>query len=319
MNILVLFLLRRLVLLIGALAVASLLIFLVLRLLPGDVAQTIGGIQASPAQLAQIRRELGLDRPLLAQYWTWISGVVTGDLGYSPLDGASVSSQLASKLAVTGPLALGAVLLAVLGAVPLGVLAAVRRRGRVGTAVSALSQLGIALPTLWVGLLLVTVFAVETRLLPAEGFPVDGWASPGQALRSLVLPCVTLALPEGAVLLRFVRSAVLDVLDQDWLRTARAKGRTRTGALLHHGLRNAAPPVVSVLGLELATLIVGAVIVEQVFNLPGVGAMLITDVGERDLAMVQGEVLVITAAILVIGFAVDVAHRLIDPRLGGRE
>jgi len=318
-NILVLFLLRRLVLLIGALAVASLLIFLVLRLLPGDVAQTIGGIQASPAQLAQIRRELGLDRPLLAQYWTWISGVVTGDLGYSPLDGASVSSQLASKLAVTGPLALGAVLLAVLGAVPLGVLAAVRRRGRVGTAVSALSQLGIALPTLWVGLLLVTVFAVETRLLPAEGFPVDGWASPGQALRSLVLPCVTLALPEGAVLLRFVRSAVLDVLDQDWLRTARAKGRTRTGALLHHGLRNAAPPVVSVLGLELATLIVGAVIVEQVFNLPGVGAMLITDVGERDLAMVQGEVLVITAAILVIGFAVDVAHRLIDPRLGGRE
>jgi peptide/nickel transport system permease protein len=318
MSAFVLFLLRRLLLLVGALAVASLLIFLVLRLLPGDVAQTIGGIQASPAQLAEIRRELGLDRPLLAQYWSWISGVVTGNLGYSPLDGASVSSQLASKLAVTGPLALGAVLLAVLGAVPLGVLAAVRRRGRVGTAVSGLSQLGIALPTLWVGLLLVTVFAVQIRLLPAEGFPVDGWASPGQALRSLVLPCVTLALPEGAVLLRFVRSAVLDVLDQDWLRTARAKGRTRTSALLHHGLRNAAPPVISVLGLELATLIVGAVIVEQVFNLPGVGAMLITDVGDRDLAMVQGEVLAITAAILVIGFAVDVAHRLIDPRLGSR-
>lgn len=312
------FLLRRLALLVGALAVASLLIFLVLRLLPGDVAQTIGGVQATPSQLAQIRRELGLDRPLLAQYWSWISGVVTGNLGYSPLDGASVSSQLGSKLAVTGPLALGAVLLAVLGAVPLGVLAAVRRRGRVGAAVSGLSQLGIALPTLWVGLLLVTVFAVEIRLLPAEGFPVNGWSSPGQALRSLVLPCLTLALPEGAVLLRFVRSAVLDVLDQDWLRTARAKGHTRTSALLRHGLRNAAPPVVSVLGLELATLIVGAVIVEQVFNLPGVGAMLITDVGNRDLAMVQGEVLVITAAILVIGFAVDVAHRLIDPRIGSR-
>lgn len=190
-----------------------------------------------------------------------------------------------------------------------------RRDSRLGSAVNALGQLGIALPTLWVGLLLVVVFAVQVRWLPAQGFPVDGWAEPGPALRSLVLPWLTLALAEGAVLLRFVRSAVLDVLNQDWLRTARAKGHTRTGALVRHGLRNAAVPVVSVLGLQIAALIAGAVVVEQVFVLPGVGQMLITDVGNRDLDKVQGEILLLTGAVLVIGFLVDLAHRLIDPRL----
>jgi peptide/nickel transport system permease protein len=310
-----LYLVRRVALLALALLAASVLIFLVLRLLPGDVAQTIGGIRATPAQVAAIRHGLGLDRPLAAQYVSWLGGVLTGDFGRSLLDGTSVSGQLAEKLAVTGPLAAGAVLLALAFAVPLGVLAAVRHRSRVGSAVSVLGQLGIALPTLWVGLLLVVVFAVQTRSLPAQGFPADGWHEPGQAVRSLVLPCLTLALSEGAVLLRFVRSAVLEVLHQDWLRTARAKGQTRTGALMRHGLRNAAVPVVSVLGLQIAALVVGAVVVEQVFVLPGVGQMLITDVGNRDLVKVQGEALLLTGVVLVIGFAVDLAHRLIDPRL----
>ncbi|MFF3371561.1 ABC transporter permease [Streptomyces sp. NPDC002680] len=310
-----LYLLRRAGLLVLSLLAASVLIFLVLRLLPGDIAQTIGGIKATPAQVAAVRHDLGLDRPLVAQYGSWIGGVVTGDFGRSVLDGTSVSGQLAEKLAVTGPLAVGAIVLALAFAVPLGILAAVRRDSRLGSAVNALGQLGIALPTLWVGLLLVVVFAVQVRWLPAQGFPVDGWAEPGQALRSLVLPWLTLALAEGAVLLRFVRSAVLDVLHQDWLRTARAKGHTRTGALLRHGLRNAAVPVVSVLGLQIAALIAGAVVVEQVFVLPGVGQMLITDVGNRDLDKVQGEILLLTGAVLVIGFLVDLAHRLIDPRL----
>lgn len=310
-----LFLLRRAGLLVVSLLAASVLIFLVLRLLPGDVAQTIGGIKATPAQVAAVRHDLGLDRPLPVQYGDWIGGAVTGDFGRSVLDGTSVSGQLAEKLAVTGPLAVGAVVLALAFAVPLGVLAAVRRESRLGGAVNAFGQLGIALATLWVGLLLVVVFAVQLRWLPAQGFPVDGWAEPGQALRSLVLPWVTLALAEGAVLLRFVRSAVLDVLHQDWLRTARAKGHTRTGALIRHGLRNAAVPVVSVLGLQIAALVAGAVVVEQVFVLPGVGQMLITDVGNRDLDKVQGEILLLTGAVLVIGFLVDLAHRLIDPRL----
>ncbi|KUN29909.1 ABC transporter permease [Streptomyces antibioticus] len=310
-----LYVLRRAALLVVSLLAASVLVFLVLRLLPGDIAQTIGGIKATPAQVAAVRHDLGLDRPLAAQYADWIGGVVTGDFGRSVLDGTSVSGQLAEKFAVTGPLAAGAVVLALAFAVPLGIVAAVRRESRLGGLVNAVGQFGIALPTLWVGLLLVLVFAVQVRWLPAQGFPVDGWAEPGQALRSLVLPWLTLALSEGAVLLRFVRSAVLDVLHQDWLRTARAKGHTRTGALVRHGLRNAAVPVVAVLGLQIAALVAGAVVVEQVFVLPGVGQMLITDVGNRDLDKVQGEILLLTGAVLVIGFLVDLAHRLIDPRL----
>lgn len=310
-----LYLLRRAGLLLVSLFAASVLIFLVLRLLPGDVAQTIGGIKATPTQVAAVRHDLGLDRPLVVQYGSWIGGVVTGDFGRSALDGTSVSGQLAEKFAVTGPLAVGAVVLALAFAVPLGVLAAVHRDSRLGGAVNAFGQLGIALPTLWVGLLLVVVFAVQVRWLPAQGFPVDGWDEPGQALRSLVLPWLALALSEGAVLLRFVRSAVLDVLHQDWLRTARAKGHTRTGALVRHGLRNAAVPVVSVLGLQIAALVAGAVVVEQAFVLPGVGQMLITDVGNRDLDKVQGEILLLTGAVLVIGTLVDLVHRLIDPRL----
>jgi peptide/nickel transport system permease protein len=166
-----------------------------------------------------------------------------------------------------------------------------------------------------VGLVLAIVFAVQLRWLPAQGFPTSGWADPGRAVRSLVLPCVTLALAEGAVLLRFVRSSVLGVLHQDFLRTARATGLTRTAALVRHGLRNAALPVVSILGLQVAALLVGAVVVEQVFTLPGVGRMLITDVGNRDLVKVQGEVLLLASAVLVIGFLIDLVHRLLDPRL----
>jgi peptide/nickel transport system permease protein len=309
------FAVRRLALLAVSLLLASALIFFVLRLLSGDEAQVIAGVQATPAQVQQLRHQLGTDRPLLAQYLSWIGGVATGDFGSSALSGLRVSTELSQKLAVTGPLVLGSMVLAVLFAVPVGVWAALWHRRRVGLGITALSQLGIALPTLWVGLMLAIVFAVWLRWLPPQGFPVAGWSRPGRAVASLVLPCLTLALSEGAVLLRFVRSATLGVLSQDFLRTARATGLTRTGALLRHGLRNAAVPVVSVLGLQIAALIVGAIVVEQVFTLPGVGRMLIADVGNRDLVKVQGEVLLIAAAVLVIGFLIDLVHRLVDPRL----
>jgi len=309
------FAVRRLALLAVSLLLASALIFFVLRLLSGDEAQVIAGVQATPAQVQQLRHQLGTDRPLLAQYLSWIGGVATGDFGSSALSGLRVSTELSQKVAVTGPLVLGSMVLAVLFAVPVGVWAALWHRRRVGLGITALSQLGIALPTLWVGLMLAIVFAVWLRWLPPQGFPVAGWSRPGRAVASLVLPCLTLALSEGAVLLRFVRSATLGVLSQDFLRTARATGLTHTGALLRHGLRNAAVPVVSVLGLQIAALIVGAIVVEQVFTLPGVGRMLIADVGNRDLVKVQGEVLLIAAAVLVIGFLIDLVHRLVDPRL----
>lgn len=310
------YVLRRVALLLVSLAVAGVIVFCLLRLLPGDVAATIGGIDASPEQLAVIRADLGLDRPLLTQYGDWVSGVLHGDFGRSQLNGTSVSAELWQKLRVTAPLIAGAIVVAVGVAVPLGTLAAVRHRSAVGGGLSALSQIGIAIPTLWLGLVLVLVFAVQLGWLPAQGFPAGGWAEPGLALRSLVLPWVALGLTEGAVLLRFVRSAVLGVLHSDYVRTARAKGLTRTQALVRHGFRNAALPVVSVLGLQLATLIVGAIVIERVFTLAGVGSMLVADVGNRDLVKVQGEVFLVVAAVLVIGFLVDVAHRLIDPRLG---
>ncbi|EWC60189.1 Dipeptide transport system permease protein DppB [Actinokineospora spheciospongiae] len=308
-------LLRRVALFAVSLLVASVLVFALLRLLPGDVAATIAGTDATPQRLAAIRAELGLDRSLPAQYGSWLAGVLRGDFGTSQLNGASVSAELGRKLSVTAPLVLGGALLAVLVALPFGVLAAVRNRTFVGTGISAVSQVGIAVPTLWLGLVLVLVFSVQLGALPAQGFPVDGWADPGSAVRSLVLPWVALGLTEGAVLLRFVRSAVLGVLHSDFLRTARAKGLTRGQALRAHGFRNAALPVVSVLGVQLATLIVGAVVVERVFTLPGVGSMLVVDVGNRDLVKVQGEVFLVVAAVLVISLLVDVAHRLIDPRL----
>ncbi|WP_433282092.1 ABC transporter permease [Pseudonocardia xinjiangensis] len=311
----VVFLVRRTALFAASLFAASVLIFLLLRLLSGDMAQVIAGVQATPAQVASLRHELGTDRPLAVQYATWIGGVLTGDFGTSALSGVSVSAELGEKLTVTAPLVAVAMVLSVLVAVPLGVLAAIAHRRRLGVVISVGSQLGIALPTLWVGLVLAIVFAVWLRWLPAQGFPTAGWEQPVRAVRSLVLPAVTLALAEGAVLLRFVRSATLGVLNQDFLRTARATGLTRTGALLRHGLRNAALPVVSILGLQVAALLVGAVVVEAVFALPGVGQMLLTDVGNRDLVKVQGEVLLLTGAVLTIGFLVDVAHRLIDPRL----
>ncbi|GHE76812.1 peptide ABC transporter [Amycolatopsis deserti] len=310
-----LFLLRRTGLLALALVLASVLVFALLRLLPGDVAATIGGIQAGPEQLAAIRAGLGLDRSLAVQYGEWVSGVLRGDFGRSQLNGTSVSAELAAKLQVTAPLIAGSVLVAVAVAVPFGTWAAVRHRGWAGSGISALAQIGIAVPALWLALVLVLVFSVTLRWLPAQGFPVGGWSEPGAALRSLILPSIALGLTEGAVLLRFVRSAVLGVLHSDYLRTARAKGLTRTRALLRHGFRNAAVPVVSVLGLQLATLIVGTIVVERVFTLPGVGSMLVTDVGNRDLVKVQGEVFAVVAAVLLIGFAVDVVHRIVDPRL----
>ena len=191
------YLLRRTLLLLVALFVASVLIFLLLRLLPGDVATTIGGLRATPAQLAKIRAELGLDRPLTAQYGSWLVGLLGGDFGRSQLTGVSVSAELDSKLQVTAPLVGGGIVVALLIAVPFGILAALRHRSGIGGGISAVAQLGIAVPSFWLGLVLALLFAVELRILPAQGFPVDGWHSPGVALRALILPWLALGLSEG--------------------------------------------------------------------------------------------------------------------------
>ncbi|SDO54866.1 peptide/nickel transport system permease protein [Microbacterium sp. ru370.1] len=306
--------LTRLGLLVLGLAVASVLIFLSLRVLPGDVAQLVGGTQASPEQVAALRESLGLNAPLWQQYADWIGGLFRGDLGISLLTGTSVASELLDKAQVTVPLAAMSLTVALVVGIPFGVLSALGRRRAGGTALSVGAQALAAVPVVWAGMMLVVVFAVWLGWLPPQGFPRAGWNDPAAAVRALVLPALTIGVVEGAMLLRFVRSATLQALGQDYVRTAAAKGLTRTRALLSHGLPNVGLSVITVLGLQIAGIIVGAVVIEQLFTLPGVGRMLVSDVAARDLPKVQGELLALTGVVLIIGFVVDLVHRLIDPR-----
>ena len=306
--------LTRLTLLLLGLFVASVLIFLTLRVLPGDVAQLIAGTSSTPEQIDAIRQNLGLGEPLVMQYADWIGGVLRGDLGTSLLTGSSVTDELLEKAQVTVPLGILALTIALVFSLPLGVLSAMRRGRASGTALSVGSQALAAVPVVWAGMILVVVFAVWLGWLPAQGFPRAGWSDPAAAVRSLVLPALTIGIVEGAMLLRFVRSATLQAVGQDYVRTAAAKGLTRDAALIRHGLPNVGLSVVTVLGLQVAGIIVGAVVIEQLFTLPGIGRMLVADVSARDLPKVQGELLALTGFVLVVGFVVDLAHRAMDPR-----
>ncbi|GAB3622326.1 ABC transporter permease [Mariniluteicoccus endophyticus] len=308
---------RRLAVFVASLLVASFLIFVACQALPGDVAQVMLGQNASPQAVEALRAKLGLDRPFLVRYGEWLGGMATGDLGTSVLSRRPVSEQVGAKLEVTLSLVGGAMLLALLIAIPVGMLAAVRRRHADGLAASVLSQVGLAIPAFWAGIMFIYVFAVRLRWLPANGYvpflrdPVD-WAA------HLVLPVLALAIVQASVLVRYVRSAFLEVLSEDYFRTARAIGHRQMSALFRHGIRNAALSVVTVLGLQLATLLVGAIVVESVFTLPGLGMLLLNAVGQRDLVVVQGTVMVLVAAVLVINALVDLSYLLIDPRLRGK-
>jgi peptide/nickel transport system permease protein len=306
--------LTRLVLLVVGLLVASVLIFLALRVLPGDIATLIAGTNSTPAQISAIRTQLGLDEPLLGQFADWIGGVMRGDLGTSLRTGSTVASEIADKAQVTVPLGIMALTVAVVFSVPLGVLSAIRRSRPDGTALSVGAQALAAVPVVWAGMMLVVVFAVWLGWLPAQGFPRSGWQTPWLAFRALILPAITIGIVEGAMLMRFVRSATLQAVGQDYVRTAAAKGLTRNQALVRHGLPSVGLSIITVLGLQIAGIIVGAVIIEQLFSLPGIGRMLVADVAARDLPKVQGELLVLTGFVLIVGFVVDLVHRLIDPR-----
>ena len=309
------YLLTRVGTLLLSLVLASVVVFAVLRFLPGDSAGTSLGVGTTSDQLEQLRADLGTDQPLWTQYGQWVAGLFSGSAGTSFVSRLPVGELIASKLPITLPLSLAAFVVSVLVSVPLGVVAAVRRRGVVGVAVSAVSQLGVAVPVFWVGVILVWVFALEAGVLPAGGFPRQGWEDPAAAVRSLVLPVATVAIAMSSVMVRYVRSATLDVLDQDYVRTARSLGYGRWHALARHGLRNGAVPVVAILGIELATSLLGAVVVEHVCALPGLGTLLVSSVAGRDLPVVQALVLGLTALVLVTNFLVDLAQRGIDPRL----
>ncbi|MEU8263710.1 ABC transporter permease [Micromonospora sp. NPDC048999] len=312
------YLVRRGGWLIGSLFVAGSGVFFLLRVLPGDPAVTLLAVGSSPDQIGAIRHQLGTDRPVLTQYGHWLGDLVTGNLGNSLFTQTPVLDQIAGRLPVTVPLALSAFVLSIVVAVPIGVFAAVRRRGLLGLAVSALTQLGIALPIFWIGIVVVWLVAVQWRALPPGGFPRAGWQEPGAAVQSLVLPVVTLTIAQASVLVRYVRSATLDVLSQEYVRTARSLGYSLPRALWRHGPRNGAAAVVQILGILLASSLLGTVVIESVFALPGLGSLLLTSVKARDLPIVQGTVFLMTATVLVMGLVVDVVQRLVDPRLRAR-
>jgi peptide/nickel transport system permease protein len=297
---------------------ASLLIFLVTNALPGDVAQVLLGTDATPEALARLRAQLGLDRPLPVQYLSWIGGILVGDFGHSHLNGQPVLALLAPRIAVTLWLVLFGLLGSLLIALPAGMVAALKRRSWPGFTISVAAQVGMAVPVFWGGILLVLVFAVQLRWLPANGY-VPLTTNPGQWASHLVLPAITLAGVQAAVLIRYVRSAFLEVLDEDYYRTARSIGWTPMRALLRHGMRNAAISLVTVVGLQLSSVLVGAIVVESVFTLPGLGTMLLTAVGQRDLLVVQGTVMFLVLAVLGISALVDFSYLLIDPRQAAGE
>lgn len=305
---------RRLGVLAVSVLVSSILVFAFMQVLPGDPARVALGINASEEAVAQLRTNFGLDRPLTTRYLEWMGGLGRGDPGVSYLSHLPIGPLIVDRLGVTAWLVGAGTLVACIVAVPLGVLAAVRHRRPSGIALAALSQVGVAVPAFLAGILLITVFAVRLRWLPAGGWSPPS-SDPLAFARALVLPALSLGLVQGAVLTRYVRSSVLDVLREDYLRTARAKGLLPLPALMRHGLRNASIPVVTVLALQLTTLLVGAVVVERVFVIPGLGSLLLDAVGSRDLLVVQNVVMVLVLAVLAVNALVEVCYLLIDPRM----
>ena len=309
------YLLRRTFVLALSLVAAGLVLFVLLRLLPGDPAAALLGVGATEAQIAAARAQVGSDQPILVQLGWFLADIARFDLGRSFVSQAPILPEIGLRLQVTLPLTVVSFLLAIVIAVPLGILAALRADRWSGTLLSGVSQLGLAVPVFWIGILLVWIVAVRWGLLPASGFPMRGWAEAPEAGRALILPVLTIAIVMSASLMRYVRSATLDVLGSDYLRNARALGATLPEVIARHGIRNGAAPVISILGIELATTLLGAVVVERVFALPGLGSMLLLGIQQRDYPAVQGVLLVTTLMVLLIGFLADVLQRLIDPRL----
>ena len=307
----------RLVSLILTLVVVSAAIFLVLEILPGDPAAIMLGTSAREDTLAALRHELGLDRPALERYALWVWGLLKGDLGTSLTYRTPVSTLVADRLAITIPLSLLAIVISTAIALPLGVLAAANRDRGIDRAVLVFSQLGVAVPNFWLGILGILLFSTALGWLPAGGFP--GWsAGLWPALQALVLPALALALPQAAVLTRVTRSATLEVIGADFVRTARAKGLSERATLRDHVVPNALIPVATILGLQLSFFFGGAILVENVFNLPGLGRLAYQALAQRDLVVIKDVVLIFSGLVILVNFAVDLAYLLIDPRLRGR-
>lgn len=300
-----------------SLAVASLVIFVMIELVPGDPAAFMLGINAAPDTLAALRAELGLDANPAVRYVRWVSGMLIGDFGVSYTYQVPVAELVSARLVVSLPLAVMALLLSILIAIPAGMFAAARRGQAADVGIMGVTQLGIAIPNFWFAMLLVMVFAIHLRWVSAGGFP--GWeAGVIEGVKALLLPAIALAVQQASILARVVRSALLDTLTQDYIRTARARGLSRRQVLVRHAFRNAMIPVLTILGLQFSFLIAGAVIIENVFFLPGLGRLVFQGITQRDLIVVESVVMLLVFAVIMVNFMVDIAYAIIDPRLRRR-
>ena len=311
------FLLKRFAGFVGALIGATLVVFIVLQMLPGDPAEVMLGTEARPEQVKALRAELGLDRPAPERYAAWVGGLLSGDLGRSYTYQVPVAELIGGRLLVTVPLALLSMAMTSVIALFLGVYAA-SHQGRAGDlGVMGFTQLGIAVPSFWFAILLILLFAIRLAWFPAGGFP--GWsAGIAPALGALLLPALSLSVVQAAILTRITRSSMLEVLGEDFVRTARAKGNSRRRTLWRHALRNALVPVVTIMGLQFASLLAGTIIVENVFTLPGLGRLVFQAITQHDLIVIQDVVVLLAALVITINFAVDLLYLAIDPRLRGR-
>ena len=308
------YLIKRLFILLVTLLLVSVAIFAVLMVIPSDPAQIVLGIHATPETLQALRHKMGLDRPVIVQYLTYIKNIVMGDLGRSITYDVSISSLIFSRLQVTVPLAVLSMIFAILLSIPLGIYSALHRNRMGDYGVMVVSQIGLAVPAFWAGILLILLFAVTLHWFPAGGF--QSWLTdPVRALQSILLPALSLGFVRAAVLTRMTRSSMLEVLGEDYIRTARSKGLSKRRVIYKHAFRNAIIPVITIIGLQAGDLLAGAIIIENVFHLPGVGRLVFEAIGQRDLPVIQGVVLFIAAMIVVINFLIDVAYRYLDPRI----
>jgi len=297
-----------------SLIVASLVIFACIEIVPGDPASFMLGINAQPDTIQALRVELGLDQSLAQRYLGWVGGLLGGDMGTSYTYRTPVSDIVSDRLQVSLPLALYALMLTVVVAFPVGILAAARRGSVTDITVMGATQLGVAIPNFWFAILMVILFAINLRWFSAGGFP--GWdAGIFLAMKALTLPAIALALPQASILSRVMRSSLLDTLSEDYMRTARAKGLTRRQVLWRHALRNAMIPVLTIIGLQFSFLLAGAIIIENVFFLPGLGRLVFQAITQRALIVVESVVMLLVFAVILVNFFVDIAYAWVDPRL----
>jgi peptide/nickel transport system permease protein len=308
------YLVKKLITLILLLLLVSIAVFSVLFVLPGDPAQIMLGIKATPESLANLRAELGLDQPFWVQYLSWLAKMISGEGSRSLNYDLPVYELIVSRLAVTGPMALLAMVFAIIISLPLGIYAARHQNRPADVSVMFFTQLGLATPEFWLGILLILFLSVQLGWFAAGGFP--GWAADGWgSLKALLLPAFALGVIRASILTRLTRSSMLEVLREDYVRTARAKGLRERAVVYTHALRNALIPVLTIMGLQLGQLLAGAIIIENVYYLPGLGRLVFNAIGQRDLPVVRDVVLFMAAAVVVVNFIVDLAYAYIDPRI----